>query len=138
MEDLNGGIRLCKHNAEQALDRLFEFYNRRMQDRILARLGVSLPNPVVKSEPQDPEADVVKERDPVSWKRPHLMLEGMRSYVRSVASFENYDDRTVASCSPAHGFEDGLETAMLGGESKVDGNSLPYVWRSRRAGNKKL
>ncbi len=29
---------------------------------------------------------------------------------------ENHDDRIVASCSPAHGFEGGLETAMLGGK----------------------
>ena len=118
MGDLGDKTRLHKHNSEQALDRLFEFYNRRMQDQILAHIWVPVPNPVVENEPQDPEADVVKERDPVSWKRPHLMLEGMRAYVRSVASRENYDDRTVPSCSPAHGFEGGLETVMLGGKVK--------------------
>ena len=123
MGDLNGRSRLCKHNAEQALDRLFEFYNRRMQDRILARLGVSAPQPVVEdpveeSEPQDPEADVVKERDPVSWKRPHLRVEGARFSARSAALLENDDDSIFASCWPALGFEGALETAMLGGKTK--------------------
>jgi len=70
MGDLKGKTRFCKRNAlrrsralflaEQAVNRLFEFYNRRMQDRILAHIGVSV----------------------------------------------------------AHGFEGGLETAMLGGKVK--------------------
>ena len=126
MGDSKGKTRLRKHNAEQALDRLFEFYNRRMQDRILARLGVSVPQPVVEdpveeSEPQDPEANVVKERDLLSWKRPQAMFEQLRASARSVAFLENDDDSIVPSDSPAVGFAGGLETAMLGGKAKCFG-----------------
>jgi len=54
-----------KRNAGPAADPLFEFYNRRRQDRILARIGVSSPKPNTAKQ-RDPDADLVKERDPIS------------------------------------------------------------------------
>lgn len=119
-------IKFNKRNAEQAADRLFQFYSGRMQDRILVGLGY----PCVVKEPPlvEPAQDdnVMREREPLALNGLPILLEMQRRHVRH--NFENPDDSLYGlswpSIIPVFHFENAIETAMLGGKVRFMGTRL--------------
>jgi len=117
-------IRFTKHNAEQAADRLYRFYFGQMQDEICVTMGIPAPPEVAELPPlidAEPDDDVVRERDPLSWKGLPLLLEMERRHIQR--NLANPDD-SLPSMVPVFHFENAIETAMLGGKVRFMGTRL--------------
>jgi hypothetical protein len=112
-----------RENAEAVADRLYRLYSGQMLRGISATIGY--PNPSMRGLPPlvvpAPDDQVTRARDPLPWKNLPVLLEMHRRYAR--ANRENPSD-ALPLAIPVFHFENGIETAMLGGKVRWLGTRL--------------
>lgn len=116
-----------RRDASGIADRLYRLYSRQMQTEISACIGYPWPSesdlaplaePAFEPAPDD---EVLRDRDPASWRELPALLEICRR-----SAYENRDNPSdgLPSAVPVMDFEGGIVTAMLGGEVRWMGTRL--------------
>ena len=107
-------------NFKSIADRLYRLYSGQMQNEISAAISYPDPNPLPTDAAQ-PDEQKTLDRDPAAWKELPALLKQL---CRTIRKNKDNPSDFLPAVNPVSNFEDGIETAMLGGKVRWMGSKL--------------